>query len=148
MKVRILNGSHTALVFPSLLCGTETVKDSLDNELLKEYLNACLFNYILPAIGETKENLTFAKSVIERFSNPYIKHLWKSISLNSVSKFSVRVLPTILDYAEANGILPKPLVFSLACLIEYYKTNDDEKVSMADLLLLRKHLAGMDVELV
>ena len=126
MKVRILNGSHTSLVFPSLLSGMETVKDSLDDDLLKEYLNACLFNYILPAIGETKENLTFAKSVIERFSNPYIKHMWKSISLNSVSKFSVRVLPTILDYAETNGILPKPLVFSLACLIEYYKTNEPQ----------------------
>lgn len=130
MKVRILNGSHTSLVFPSLLSGMETVKDSLDDDLLKEYLNICLFRYILPVIGETEENLTFAKSVIERFSNPYIKHLWKSISLNSVSKFSVRVLPTILDYAETNGILPKALVFSLACLIEYYKTNeprDNEK---------------------
>lgn len=124
MKVRILNGSHTSLVFPSLLSGMETVKDSLDDDLLKEYLNACLFNYILPTIGETEENLAFAKSVIERFSNPYIKHLWQSISLNSVSKFSVRVLPTILEYEKANGSLPKPLAFSLACLIEYYKTND------------------------
>lgn len=130
MKVRILNGSHTAIVFPSLLCDTETVKDSLDDKNLNEYLNTCLFRFILPTIGETPENTDFAKSVIERFSNLYIKHLWKSIALNSVSKFSVRVLPTILDYAETNGILPKPLVFSLACLIEYYKTNephDNEK---------------------
>ncbi len=144
MKVRILNGSHTALVFPSLLCGTETVKDSLDDKNLKEYLNTCLFGYILPTVGETNENFAFAKSVIERFSNPYIKHLWKSIALNSVSKFSVRVLPTILDYAETNGILPKPLVFSFACLIDYYKTNepqDNEKAvcfikenSIADIL--------------
>lgn len=126
MKVRILNGSHTALVFPSLLYGIETVKDSLDDKTLKEYLNACLLGYILPTLGETEENLTFAKSVIERFSNPYIKHLWKSISLNSVSKFSVRVLPTILEYEKSYGTLPKPLVFSLACLIEYYKTNEPQ----------------------
>ncbi len=126
MKVRILNGSHTALVFPSLLCGTETVRESLDDDLLKEYLNTCLFGYILPTLGETEENIVFAKSVIERFSNPYIKHLWQSIALNSASKFSVRVLPTILDYAETNGILPKPLVFSLACLIEYYKANEPQ----------------------
>lgn len=124
MKVRILNGSHTALVFPSLLCGTETVKDSIDDKNLNEYLNTCLFGYTLPALGETEENIAFAKSVIERFSNPYIKHLWQSISLNSVSKFSVRVLPTILEYLNAVKKLPKPLVFSLACLIEYYKTNE------------------------
>ena len=65
----------------------------------------------------------FAGAVLERFANPYIRHLWKSISLNSVSKFTARVLPTINDYLS-EGIVPKPLAFSLACLIEYYRTND------------------------
>lgn len=124
MKVRILNGSHTSLVFPSLLCGIETVGESLKDELLMQYLNACLFNYILPVLGETQENKQFAHAVLERFANPHIKHLWRSISLNSVSKFTARVLPTISDHIEKNITLPKPLVFSLACLIRYYKTND------------------------
>ncbi len=126
MKVRILNGAHTSLVFPSLLCEFETVKDSIEDKQLKDYLNLCLFEYILPTLGKTDESLAFAKSVIERFSNPYIKHMWKSISLNSVSKFSVRVLPTILEYLNTESELPKPLVFSLACLVEYYKTNEPQ----------------------
>ena len=124
MKVRILNGSHTSLVFPSMLCGIDTVKESLDDKELSEFLNTCLFEYILPTLGETEENRQFANAVLERFANPYIKHLWQSISLNSVSKFTARVLPTITDYVKKNNILPKSLVFSLACLIEYYKTND------------------------
>lgn len=124
MKVRILNGSHTSLVFPSLLCGVETVGESLEDEQLSSYLNVCLFDYILPTLGETEEHKQFARAVLERFANPYIRHLWKSVSLNSVSKFSARVLPTISEYIEKNKILPKPLVFSLACLIEYYKTNE------------------------
>lgn len=124
MKVRILNGSHTSLVFPSLLCGVETVGESLKDDELNAFLNTCLFNYILPALGESDENRDFASAVLERFANPYIKHMWKSISLNSVSKFTARVLPTIADYMKKNGEILKPLVFSLACLIEYYKTND------------------------
>lgn len=124
MKVRVLNGSHTSLVFPSLLCGIETVKESLDDELLHSFLNTCLFGCMLPTLGETDENKKFASAVLERFANPYIRHMWKSISLNSVSKYTARVLPTICDYTEKNRTLPKPLVFSLACLIEYYKTND------------------------
>lgn len=123
MKVRILNGSHTSLVFPSMLCGIDTVKESLDDKELSEFLNTCLFEYILPTLGETEENRQFANAVLERFANPYIKHLWQSISLNSVSKFTARVLPTMTDYVKKNNTLPKPLVFSLACLIEYYKTN-------------------------
>lgn len=131
MKVRLLNGSHTVLVFPSMLCGVETVGDSLKDPQLKEYLSVCLWSYFLPMLGETEEARAFAGAVLERFSNPFICHLWKSISLNSVSKFSVRVLPTILDFYQANGVYPKPLVFSLACLIEYYRSHtpwDEEQV--------------------
>lgn len=124
MKVRILNGAHTSLVFPSMLCGVETVKESLEDEDLNKFLNTCLFDYILPTLGDTEENRQFASAVLERFANPYIKHMWQSISLNSVSKFTARVLPTITDYMDKNHTLPKPLVFSLACLIEYYKTYD------------------------
>lgn len=129
MKVRILNGAHTSLVFPSMLCGIETVKESLADEDLNKFLNTCLFHYILPTLGDTEENRRFASAVLERFANPYIKHLWQSISLNSVSKFTARVLPTITDYVHNNRTLPKPLVFSLACLIAYYKTNavNDDK---------------------
>lgn len=100
MKVRILNGSHTSLVFPSLLCGVETVGESLKDEQLNAFLNTCLFDYILPMLDNTDEIKSFANAVLERFSNPYIRHLWKSISLNSVSKFTARVLPTVNDYID------------------------------------------------
>lgn len=124
MKVRILNGSHTSLVFPSLLCNVETVGESLKDEQLNAFLNTCLFDYILPMLDDTDEIKSFANAVLERFSNPYIRHLWKSISLNSVSKFTARVLPTVNDYIDKKNLMPKPLVFSLACLIEYYKVNE------------------------
>lgn len=131
MKVRILNGAHTSLVFPSLLAGIETVGDSLKDDLTKSFLDTCLSGYIMPTLGETDEHKAFAKAVLERFANPYIKHLWKSISLNSVCKYTARVLPTVLDYVKNNSSLPKPLVFSLACLIEYYKTCDPTDVQEA-----------------
>ena len=124
MKVRILNGSHTSLVFPSLLCNVETVGESLKDEQLNAFLKTCLFDYILPMLDDTDEIKSFANAVLERFSNPYIRHLWKSISLNSVSKFTARVLPTVNDYIDKKNLMPKPLVFSLACLIEYYKVNE------------------------
>lgn len=124
MKVRILNGSHTSLVFSSLLCNVETVGESLKDKQLNAFLNTCLFDYILPMLDDTDEIKSFANAVLERFSNPYIRHLWKSISLNSVSKFTARVLPTVNDYIDKKNSMPKPLVFSLACLIEYYKVNE------------------------
>ena len=123
-KVRILNGSHTALVFPSLLCGMETVRESLDDLQLRAFLDACLYDCILPALGDTEENRRFAADTLQRFANPYIRHLWQSISLNSVSKMNARVLPTVSDFVKTHPTAPRPLLFSLACLIVYYKSHD------------------------
>ena len=154
MKVRILNGAHTSLVFPSMLCGVESVGESLKDDDLKIFLDTCLKKYILPLLDDSEEIKSFASSVLERFSNPYIRHLWKSISLNSVSKFTARVLPTVRDYIEKNGSVPKPLAFSLACLIEYYKNNEVSdnaeavkkiKESTAEEILSDESLWGMNL---
>ena len=120
-KVRVLNGAHTSTVFPALLCGIDTVGQAMSDGLLAGFLRHNLFEHILPMLGETPENLDFAQAVLERFSNPYIQHQWKAISLNSVSKFKVRVLPTMLQWREQRGEWPRSLVFSLACLLKYYK---------------------------
>ncbi len=124
MKVRILNGAHTSTVFPALLCGIETVGDCLKDELISEFLKTNLNKYILPVLGSTDEAKAFADAVMERFANPYIHHLLKSIALNSVSKFSVRVLPTVVDYKKMFGEYPKTFALSLQALIIYYKNND------------------------
>ena len=123
MKVRVLNGAHTSLVFPSLLCGVETVGESLKDPDLAAFLDCCLHRYILPTLDNQAEAEAFAQAVLERFANPYIHHRWQSIALNSISKFTARVLPTLLDTVAAGAPVPRPLAFSLACLIEYYKTR-------------------------
>lgn len=130
-KVRVLNGAHTSMVCPAMLAGLSTVGECLADEQMRRFLNTCLFQAILPVLGENEENMAFTSAVLERFSNPFIKHQLSSISLNSVSKYSVRVLPTVLDFYKANGVYPKALVFSLAALLVFYKTaspQDDAAV--------------------
>jgi len=73
----------------------------------------------------------YADNVMKRFANPYIKHYISSSALNSVSKFKVRVLPSILEYIKRFGKTPETLIFSFAKLIEFYKTdmtNDDKEI--------------------
>lgn len=122
-KVRILNGGHTSMVLGAYLYGLETVGECLKNETVSAFLKKCLFEEIVPTLGNTETDKNFAKAVLDRFSNPFIKHLLLSIALNSVSKFQVRVLPTILEYKEQNGTYPKALTFSMAALIAFYRTD-------------------------
>ena len=126
IKVRILNGAHTSLVAGALLSGIETVGEAMNDDVASAFLNKCMKEEILPTIGENEESIAFANSVFDRFKNPFIQHKWRSIALNSVSKFSVRVLPTLLEYKEKNGVYPKGLTLSLANLIYFYKNDNPD----------------------
>lgn len=121
-KVRVLNGAHTSMVPIGILYGTETVKETIEHGKVGSFIIDAMQKEIKSTIDLPKEELeAFVSDIIDRFKNPYIKHLLTSISLNSNSKFETRVLPTILDYIKINKELPKRLVFALASLIVFYK---------------------------
>ncbi len=123
-KVRILNGAHTSMIPYALLEGVETVGECMENEKIFEFVNKCVFEEIIPTLDLPKEELVdYANNVFERFKNPYIRHLCASISLNSVSKFKVRVLPSLLEYVERYNKIPENLALSLYKLIEFYKVG-------------------------
>ena len=144
-KVRILNGAHTSLVPYALLSGLDTVKSCMDDETMREHIRKCVFDEIIPTLDLPRDELVdYANNVLIRFSNPYIKHYLSSIALNSVSKFKVRVLPSILEYNKRFGKLPETLTFAFAKLIDFYRTdmtNDAPEIvefmksaSLADIL--------------
>lgn len=121
-KVCILNGAHTALVPLSLLYGNETVQESIEDKFTGTFVEHAIFEEIIPTLELDRAELeTFAHAVLDRFRNPFIKHYLASIALNSISKFKVRVLPSLLQFQKNYGKLPPRLVFSLACLIRFYK---------------------------
>lgn len=131
-KVRILNGAHTSMIPYALLSGLETVGDCMKDEKMSAFVKKCVYEEIIPTLDLPEaELIDYADNVFERFENPYIRHMCASISLNSVSKFKVRVLPSILEYIKRRNAMPETLLFSFAKLIEFYKKgtpNDDEKV--------------------
>lgn len=131
-KVQILNGAHTSMIPYALLSKIETVGECMKDEKMSRFVKECVFDEIIPTLDLPEDELIdYANNVFERFSNPYIKHMCSSIALNSVSKFKVRVLPSITEYIKRKGEMPKRLLFSFARLIEFYKTdmpNDDKDV--------------------
>lgn len=133
-KVRILNGAHTAMVPVAYLLGLRTVRDSIEDKTIGDFIRRAIEEEIIPTLDLSKEELfQFAAAVIERFRNPFIRHELSSIALNSVSKFNVRVLPSLLKYVELKKQLPKRLVFSLAALIRFYKGEwKNEKLPVKD----------------
>lgn len=141
-KVRVLNGAHTSMIPYAMLEGIETVKDCMENEKMYSFVKKCVFDEIIPTLDLPKDELIdYANNVFERFKNPYIRHLCASISLNSVSKFKVRVLPSITEYIKRTGKMPQNLIYSFAKLIEFYKNGTPTDSEDVILFMREKSIA-------
>lgn len=121
-KVKILNGAHTSLVPVAYLRGLRFVGDAMNDPELGEFLKNVLYSEIIPSINLPKDELEkFAEAVMDRFKNPFVKHQLSAIALNSISKFKVRVLPSILGYIKKEDRLPMLLLKSFAALLVFYR---------------------------
>lgn len=124
-KVRVLNGAHTSFVLVGYLYGLDIVRDCMRDNIMGEFVRKVVIEEIVPQVNLPLDDVkAFAESVFERFENPFIDHALLSISLNSVSKWKARVLPSFKDYYNKNGSLPKLITFSFAALLAFYSSND------------------------
>ena len=120
-KVRVLNGSHTNIVPVGLWCGAVTVYDCMVDEKLSKFLQDTLREEIVPFVSQDFNATTaFADSIKERFLNPYLNHLLTSISLNSISKWRARNLPSFKDYYQKFNKIPHNLTIGFSYLMAIY----------------------------
>ena len=124
-KVRVLNGAHTSSVLAGYLYGLDIVRDCMHDEVMGKFIRQVVMDEIVPQVPLPLEEVKdFAASVFERFENPFIDHALLSISLNSVSKWKARVLPSFKDHVANKGELPRLITFSLAALFAFYSSED------------------------
>jgi tagaturonate reductase len=124
-KVRILNGSHTSVALGAFLAGKDTVKQCMDDPLFREFVESVLRKEIGPTLTLPKQEISaFIDATLDRYSNPHLRHLLLSISLNSVSKFRARLVPVITRYVEMNGHVPARVSFALSALIAFYRGTE------------------------
>ena len=117
----ILNGSHTGMVPIALQMGCETVMDAFNTPDIEKFINDMVAQEVIPMIEEDQEELKqFAAGILERFYNPFIKHMLRSISLNSLSKWEARNYPTVKDnWFKAQKVATHEC-FTFAALLSLY----------------------------
>ncbi|MBR2337212.1 MAG: tagaturonate reductase [Clostridia bacterium] len=122
-KVRVLNGSHTNLVPAGLIWGEKTVYDCMKNPALLSFVEKTLQDEINPFVSDDLAATTeFANSVTDRFLNPFLNHQLVSISLNSISKWRARNLPSFKDYYKKHGKIAPCLTVGFSYLMALYSS--------------------------
>ena len=126
-KVRVLNGSHTNLVPTALMLGAVTVYDCMVDKKLSAFVEDTLKAEIIPFVSSDIGATTiFANSVKDRFMNPFLNHQLVSISLNSISKWRARVLPSFKDYYAQYSEIPPCLTIGFSYLMALYSSIEKQ----------------------
>lgn len=143
-KVAILNGAHTALVPLAYMSGIDTVGEAVNDVTIGRYVEQLIFNEIIPTLNLANEELnSFANDVIKRFKNPFIQHQLMSISLNSMTKFTTRILPQLIKYIETKGEVPQLMASAIAGQIFMYKgVRDGQQIALADSDVWLEHFSA------
>jgi tagaturonate reductase len=123
-KVRILNGAHTLMTPLALLHGLNEVREVMEHSRFGVFVKEAVDQAIIPSLLiDHSEARVYANDVFERFSNPFIRHRLLDIAMNSLSKFKVRLLPSLEAYLDKQGSLPQSIVQAFAGLIRFYQVK-------------------------
>jgi fructuronate reductase len=97
MKLRLLNGAHSALAYLGYLGGHETIGDCVADPAYREFVEALWREEIIPATPPPPgtDLHAYAAALLQRFENPAIRHRTWQIAMDGSQKLPQRLLATI-----------------------------------------------------
>lgn len=125
MKMRLLNGGHSAIGYPAALLGFTYVADAANDPSLNRLLTAYLQEVrplILPLPGVHIDD--YAATVVRRFANETIKDQVSRICAGGVAKITGFILPSIFSLLAQRKNIPV-LSFVIASWLHYMRGMDE-----------------------
>lgn len=127
MKLRCLNGTHSALAYLGYLAGHETISETVADPVFAQFCQTLWLQEILPTVPQPEgEDLAcYTASLFERYQNPAIRHLTWQIAMDGSQKLPQRILGTIADRL-AQGQVAAGLCLTVAAWMRYVGGKDEQ----------------------
>jgi fructuronate reductase len=128
-KLRMLNGSHSALAYLGSVIGYTTVDQAIADPQLLNFLQHMLAEEVEPTL--TRPNLpAYRQELMTRFANPSLQHRLQQIAMDGSQKLPQRILETIRSQQAANRNYDY-LSFVIAAWFRYLAGNDEHRQQYA-----------------
>ena len=122
MKLRMLNGSHSALAYLGYLAGYETIADTVADPVFSRFAQTLWRDEIIPVVRTPSgaDLPAYARALLARYQNPAIRHRTWQIAMDGSQKLPQRILATL---AEAQTHCPG-LNLAVAAWMHYVSGTD------------------------
>ncbi|HAN7068535.1 TPA: mannitol dehydrogenase family protein, partial [Escherichia coli] len=96
MKLRMLNGSHSFLAYLGYLAGYQHINDCMEDEHYRHAAYALMLHEQAPTLKVQGVDLQdYANRLIERYSNPALRHRTWQIAMDGSQKLPQRMLDSV-----------------------------------------------------
>ncbi|SLN19995.1 mannitol dehydrogenase family protein [Roseisalinus antarcticus] len=146
MKLRMLNGTHSALAYTGYLAGHETIARTMADPVFAAYART-LWAEIMPAVTapEGVDLAAYAEALFERYANPAIQHRTWQIAMDGSQKLPQRILGTLRDTLGAGRTAPG-LCLAVAAWMRYVTGRDEAGAEIDVRDPLAERLRGLAAE--
>ncbi|MDZ5455898.1 mannitol dehydrogenase family protein [Azohydromonas lata] len=127
MKLRLLNGTHSAIAYLGQLRGLQTVADAMADPLLGGFARALMTQDLLATVDVPAgyDARAYCRELIHRFENPALGHRTQQIAMDGTQKVPVRWLPALRE-SLARGVERPFLERALAAWLHYLGSGRDD----------------------
>jgi fructuronate reductase len=132
MKLRLLNGSHSAIAYLGQLRGLETVADAMADPATAVFVRGIMTEDLLATVTVPAryDVHAYCADLLRRFENPSLGHRTQQIAMDGSQKVPVRWLPALRE-SMAAGIERPYLERALAAWLHYLAAGtNDQGVSL------------------
>lgn len=123
-KLRMLNGSHSAMALMGAITGRAHIADCIGSEHIQEFVHRLMTQEVAPHLSRT-DWADYRDALIQRFGNPYLKHSVHQIATDSSQKIPQRWPPSVLGQM-AKGQSFEHHALAAAIFLRYTLAKDEQ----------------------
>ncbi|MGV6988093.1 mannitol dehydrogenase family protein [Testudinibacter sp. P80/BLE/0925] len=128
MKLRMLNGSHSFLAYLGYLGGYEHISDTMNDSDYRAAAHRLMLQEQAPTLNmpQGTDLARYADLLIERFTNPGLKHRTWQIAMDGSQKLPPRLLESISYHLQQQQPFPL-LALAVAAWMRYISGVDEQQ---------------------
>ena len=125
MKLRLLNGAHSALAYLGCLAGCQTIPEMVADPVFPAYLTE-LWGEIIPVVPPPPgvDLHAYTRALLARFANSAIRHRTAQIAMDGSQKLPQRLLATVRERLAQNAPIAG-LALAVAAWVRYLGGIDE-----------------------
>ena len=149
-KLRLLNGSHSAMACIGALAGLPVISDCIAQPAVHRLVHGLMTSELGPLLRRP-DWPDYRDALLRRFANPTLQHSVHQIAMDSSQKITQRWVPSALSALQV-GLPVERLAFAAACWLRYCRGVDEQGRAyaladpLADTLTTLARSAGDDLD--